>query len=110
MRSTSVKSGNVTVGFVVIRKATDEDADTVAALLRAADDAKVVSAAGIRHSRRTQPERARRLELVAARGRYAQMFELQASHYREEPTGASGSGTRGARCPRQAVKTTHAAM
>ena len=65
MRSTSVKSGNVTVGFVVIRKATDEDADTVAALLRAADDAKVVSAAGIRHSRRTQPERARRLELVA---------------------------------------------
>jgi RimJ/RimL family protein N-acetyltransferase len=50
---------------VVIREATDADAEAVAALIRAADDARVVSADGILHSRRTRPERARSLELVA---------------------------------------------
>jgi RimJ/RimL family protein N-acetyltransferase len=50
---------------MVIRKLTDIDVDAVTALFRAADDTRVVSAAGIRHSRRTQPERARMLDLVA---------------------------------------------
>jgi RimJ/RimL family protein N-acetyltransferase len=49
----------------VIREITDDDLDTVAALFRAADDARVISADGIRHMRRTRPERARTLELVA---------------------------------------------
>jgi RimJ/RimL family protein N-acetyltransferase len=42
----------------------DTDVEAVAALLRAADDARVVSADGILHMRRTRPERARTLELV----------------------------------------------
>jgi RimJ/RimL family protein N-acetyltransferase/N-acetylglutamate synthase-like GNAT family acetyltransferase len=50
---------------VLIREATDDDLDTVAALYRAADDARVVSVEGIRHMRRTRPERARVLDLVA---------------------------------------------
>jgi RimJ/RimL family protein N-acetyltransferase len=49
----------------VIREATDADVEAVAELLLAADDARVVSADGIRHMRRTRPERARTLELVA---------------------------------------------
>jgi len=49
----------------VIRETTDEETEAVAALLRAADDARVVSAAGLLHGRRTQPERVRLLELVA---------------------------------------------
>jgi RimJ/RimL family protein N-acetyltransferase/N-acetylglutamate synthase-like GNAT family acetyltransferase len=64
MRSTSVKPAHDTVA-PVIREATDGDVEALAALLRAADDARVVSAAAIRHNRRTEPERARRLELVA---------------------------------------------
>jgi RimJ/RimL family protein N-acetyltransferase/N-acetylglutamate synthase-like GNAT family acetyltransferase len=50
---------------VLIRDATDGDAETIARLFRAADDASVVSAAGIRHMRRTSPERAELLVLVA---------------------------------------------
>jgi RimJ/RimL family protein N-acetyltransferase/N-acetylglutamate synthase-like GNAT family acetyltransferase len=50
---------------VVIREATEDDLEAIAALLRAADDARVVTVAGLRHMRRTEPERARRLELVA---------------------------------------------
>jgi GNAT superfamily N-acetyltransferase len=50
---------------MLIREAEDRDAEAVAALLRAADDARVISADGIRHGRRTRPERARVLELVA---------------------------------------------
>jgi RimJ/RimL family protein N-acetyltransferase len=49
----------------VIRETTDADVEAVAALLRAADDARVISADGILHMRRTRPERARMLELVA---------------------------------------------
>jgi RimJ/RimL family protein N-acetyltransferase/N-acetylglutamate synthase-like GNAT family acetyltransferase len=64
MRSTAVKPQAVTVAFV-IREATDDDVEAMAALLRAADDARVISAAAIRHNRRTEPERARRLKLVA---------------------------------------------
>jgi RimJ/RimL family protein N-acetyltransferase len=50
---------------VLIREAEDRDDEAAARLLRAADDARVISAEGIRHSRRTQSERERRLELVA---------------------------------------------
>ncbi len=50
---------------MVVREATDDDVDAVAALFQAADDARVVSVEGIRHMRRTRPERARMLELVA---------------------------------------------
>jgi RimJ/RimL family protein N-acetyltransferase len=50
---------------VLIRKAEDRDAEAVAELLLAADDARVVSADGIRHMRRTRPERARTLDFVA---------------------------------------------
>jgi RimJ/RimL family protein N-acetyltransferase len=49
----------------VIRETTDGETEAVAALLRAADDARVVSAAGLLHGRRTQPARVRMLELVA---------------------------------------------
>jgi RimJ/RimL family protein N-acetyltransferase len=48
-----------------IREAEDRDDEAVAQLLLAADDARVISAEGLRHMRRTQPERARMLELVA---------------------------------------------
>lgn len=48
-----------------IREAKDEDIEATARLLRAADDARVISAEGIRHMRRTRPERARQLDLVA---------------------------------------------
>jgi RimJ/RimL family protein N-acetyltransferase/N-acetylglutamate synthase-like GNAT family acetyltransferase len=64
IRSTVVKS-ETRYGRLVLREAIDDDAEAVAALLRAADDARVVSADGIRHSRRTLPERARLLDLVA---------------------------------------------
>jgi RimJ/RimL family protein N-acetyltransferase len=64
MRSNPVKSQTATVA-VVIRDLRDDDVEAVAELCRAADDARVVSAEGIRHRRRTQPERARMLELVA---------------------------------------------
>jgi RimJ/RimL family protein N-acetyltransferase/N-acetylglutamate synthase-like GNAT family acetyltransferase len=50
---------------VVIREATDDDVNALAALFQAADDARVISVEGIRHMRRTRPERARMLELVA---------------------------------------------
>jgi predicted N-acetyltransferase YhbS len=50
---------------VLIREAEDRDDEAIAQLLRAADDARVISAATIRHERRTQPERARILHLVA---------------------------------------------
>ena len=50
---------------MVIREATDDDMEAIAPLLRAADDARVVTVAGLRHVRQTEPERARRLELVA---------------------------------------------
>jgi predicted N-acetyltransferase YhbS len=50
---------------VVIREATDDDVEAVTALYQAADDARVMSVDGIRHMRRTRPERARTLELVA---------------------------------------------
>jgi RimJ/RimL family protein N-acetyltransferase/N-acetylglutamate synthase-like GNAT family acetyltransferase len=50
---------------VLIREATDDDVEALTALYQAADDARVVSADGIRHARRTRPEQARALELVA---------------------------------------------
>jgi RimJ/RimL family protein N-acetyltransferase/N-acetylglutamate synthase-like GNAT family acetyltransferase len=52
---------------VLIRKATDADVSEIARLLLEADDARVVSPAGILHMRRTRPERARILDLVAER-------------------------------------------
>jgi RimJ/RimL family protein N-acetyltransferase len=50
---------------MVVREAEDRDAEAVARLVLAADDARVISADGIRHARATQPERARMVELVA---------------------------------------------
>jgi RimJ/RimL family protein N-acetyltransferase len=50
---------------VLIREATDDDIEAIAALFRSADDARVISVEGIRHMRRTRPERARTRELVA---------------------------------------------
>jgi RimJ/RimL family protein N-acetyltransferase len=50
---------------VVIREADDRDNEAIAQLLLASDDARVVSAGGIEHSRRTRPERERAVELVA---------------------------------------------
>jgi predicted N-acetyltransferase YhbS len=50
---------------VLIREATDADAPAVARLLLEADDARVLSPAGVLHMRRTQPERGRVLDLVA---------------------------------------------
>jgi RimJ/RimL family protein N-acetyltransferase len=49
----------------VIREATDDDASALARLSLAADDARVISTEAILHMRRTRPERARTLELVA---------------------------------------------
>jgi RimJ/RimL family protein N-acetyltransferase len=51
---------------VRIREAEDRDDEAVAQLLLAADDARVISANGIRHMRRTSPERARLVVRVAA--------------------------------------------
>jgi len=50
---------------MVIRELTDDDLEAIAPLLRTSDDARVVSVAGLRHIRQTEPERTRRLELVA---------------------------------------------
>ncbi len=50
---------------MLIREATDADVSEIARLLREADDARVVSPAGVLYMRRTRPERARRLDLVA---------------------------------------------
>jgi GNAT superfamily N-acetyltransferase len=50
---------------VLIREATDADVSAVARLLLEADDARVVSPAGVLHMRRTRPERGRMLDLVA---------------------------------------------
>lgn len=47
-----------------IRESDDRDAEAIAQLLLAADDTRVISAEGVRHRRRTQPERARVVELV----------------------------------------------
>lgn len=48
-----------------VREAEDQDAEAVAQLLLAADDTRVVSAEGLRHLRRTSPESARLVVLVA---------------------------------------------
>jgi RimJ/RimL family protein N-acetyltransferase len=48
-----------------IRKAEDRDTETVARLLLAADDSRVISPEAMRHMRRTRPGHARALELVA---------------------------------------------
>jgi RimJ/RimL family protein N-acetyltransferase len=50
---------------VLIREAEDRDDEAIARLWRAADDARVISADGVRHRRRMQPARARVLVLVA---------------------------------------------
>jgi RimJ/RimL family protein N-acetyltransferase len=50
---------------VLIRETTDDDLEAVVALSRAADDTRVVSVEGVRHMRRTRPERTRTLDLVA---------------------------------------------
>ena len=50
---------------VVIRPSESGDLEAVAALLRAADDSRVVSSAGLVYARATRPEAARMLELVA---------------------------------------------
>ena len=52
-------------GGIVIRPAEDRDLGAVADLLQAADDARVVSAAGLAHSHATRPTRAQIAELVA---------------------------------------------
>ena len=52
-------------GGLVMRPWESRDLDAVAALLRASDDSRVVSAAGFLHSHATRPERAQVLELVA---------------------------------------------
>lgn len=50
---------------MLIREASDADASAIARLLLEADDARVVSSAGVLHMRRTRPERARMIDLVA---------------------------------------------
>jgi RimJ/RimL family protein N-acetyltransferase len=50
---------------VLIRETTDADVSEIARLLLEADDARVVSPAGVLHMRRTRPERGRMLDLVA---------------------------------------------
>jgi len=50
---------------MVIRETTDDDLNAVVALNQAADDTRVISVEGLRHMRRTRPERARTLDLVA---------------------------------------------
>ncbi len=50
---------------MVIREATDADVSAIARLLLEADNARVASAAGVLHMRRTRPERGRMLDLVA---------------------------------------------
>jgi GNAT superfamily N-acetyltransferase len=50
---------------VLIREATDADVPAIARLLFEADDARVVSPAGVLHMRRTRPERGRMIDLVA---------------------------------------------
>lgn len=50
---------------MLIREATDADVPAMAQLLLEADDARVASPEGILHMRRTRPERARMIELVA---------------------------------------------
>jgi len=51
-----------------IRPAEDADAEAAAAILREADDARVLSAAGWLHQRRTSPADARMLQLAAVDG------------------------------------------
>ncbi len=62
--STRDNSTMETTGLV-IRPWEDRDLLAVAALLEAADDARVVSHAGLMHRHATRPERARMVELVA---------------------------------------------
>ena len=50
---------------MLIREATDADVPAIARLLLEADDARVVSPAGILYMHRTRPERGRTLDLVA---------------------------------------------
>lgn len=50
---------------MLVREAEDRDARAVARLLRAADDARVITADGVRYRRRTRPERAQAVDLVA---------------------------------------------
>jgi RimJ/RimL family protein N-acetyltransferase/N-acetylglutamate synthase-like GNAT family acetyltransferase len=57
-----------TVAWMEIRPAEERDAPAVAAILRSADDARVVSAAGWLHGRTSAPERARLLQLVGEEG------------------------------------------
>ena len=49
----------------MIREGIEADAPAMARLLIEADDARVISAAGIVHMRRTRPERGRMIDLVA---------------------------------------------
>jgi RimJ/RimL family protein N-acetyltransferase/N-acetylglutamate synthase-like GNAT family acetyltransferase len=50
---------------MLIREAIDDDAEAIAQLLQEADDARAISADGIRHAQRTRPARARFLQLLA---------------------------------------------
>jgi RimJ/RimL family protein N-acetyltransferase/N-acetylglutamate synthase-like GNAT family acetyltransferase len=50
---------------MLIREATDDDAEVVARLLLEADDTRVISTESIVHRRRTRPERGRMVDLVA---------------------------------------------
>jgi len=54
-----------TVVVVLIREGAEPDSPAVARLLLEADDARVVSSAGIVHMRQTRPERGRMIDLVA---------------------------------------------
>jgi GNAT superfamily N-acetyltransferase len=49
----------------VIRETKDADLEATVALVQAADDARVVSVASVRQRRKTRPERARMVDLVA---------------------------------------------
>src|SRR3954470_22954350 len=48
-----------------LREATNEDTPRVAGLVREADDTRVISVESLQHMRKTQPERAKMLDLVA---------------------------------------------
>ena len=64
-RRAGTPSRNWVRSLVLIREATDADVPAIARLLLEADDARVVSAAGILYMLRTRPARGRTLDLVA---------------------------------------------
>jgi RimJ/RimL family protein N-acetyltransferase len=63
--STTVKPHTRYGRLVLIREATDADAEAGARLMLEADDTRVISAESILHRRHTRPERGRMIDLVA---------------------------------------------